>query len=81
MAEKEKKSFTLPTMKIGSISSGQAPARKAEVAQNLKEIKKTSFNLPLDLYRDLKQLAVAEDKTLGDLVEEALQDVIRKYGN
>lgn len=33
-----------------------------------------------EIYRALKLLAAAEDRRIGDLVEEAVTDLVRKYG-
>ncbi|MGD9158971.1 MAG: hypothetical protein PVG39_11230 [Desulfobacteraceae bacterium] len=32
-----------------------------------------------DRIKDLKHLAVDTDKSLGELLEEAIQDIVRKY--
>ncbi len=44
--------------------------------------KKKVFSTRVDENRikDLKHLAVDEDRSLGDLLEEAVQDLLEKYG-
>ncbi len=42
--------------------------------------RQVSFRLEPNIIRQLKFLAVEEDKTLTDLIYEALQDLLRKYG-
>ncbi len=44
--------------------------------------KKKVFSTRVDEARikDLKHLAVDEDRSLGDLLEEAVQDLLKKYG-
>ena len=43
-------------------------------------IKKTfSTRIDLDRLKALKHLAVDEDKSIGTLLEEAIDDLIRKY--
>ena len=34
-----------------------------------------------DRIKDLKHLAVDTDKSLGQLLEEAIQDIVKKYRN
>jgi predicted transcriptional regulator len=43
------------------------------------EKKVFSTRLDCDLVRKLKHLAVDEDESLGDLLEEAVQDLLKKY--
>ena len=42
---------------------------------------KKVFSTSIDTIRikDLKHLAVDTDKTLGDLLEEAIKDIVKKY--
>jgi len=40
-----------------------------------------STSIDADRIKDLKHLAVDTDKTLGDLLEEAIQDLVEKYRN
>ena len=42
-----------------------------------KKVFSTSINA--DRIKDLKHLAVDTDKTLGDLLEEAINDIVKKY--
>jgi hypothetical protein len=42
-----------------------------------KKVFSTSINA--DRIKDLKHLAVDTDKTLGDLLEEAIKDIVEKY--
>ena len=42
-----------------------------------KKVFSTSINA--DRIKDLKHLAVDTDKTLGDLLEEAIKDIVQKY--
>lgn len=41
---------------------------------------KTSINLPSDLIQQVKFLAVAQERDYSELHEEALRDLIEKYG-
>jgi hypothetical protein len=38
-----------------------------------------STSIDADRIKDLKHLAVDTDKTLGDLLEEAIKDIVEKY--
>jgi hypothetical protein len=38
-----------------------------------------STSIDADRIKDLKHLAVDTDKTLGDLLEEAINDIVKKY--
>jgi len=38
-----------------------------------------STSIDADRIKDLKHLAVDTDKTLGDLLEEAIKDLVKKY--
>ena len=38
-----------------------------------------STSIDADRIKDLKHLAVDTDKTLGDLLEEAIKDIVQKY--
>ena len=38
-----------------------------------------STSIDVDRIKDLKHLAVDTDKTLGDLLEEAIKDLVKKY--
>ena len=38
-----------------------------------------STSIDVDRIKDLKHLAVDTDKTLGDLLEEAIKDIVQKY--
>jgi hypothetical protein len=38
-----------------------------------------STSIDTDRIKDLKHLAVDTDKTLGDLLEEAIKDLVEKY--
>ncbi len=38
-----------------------------------------STSIDADRIKDLKHLAVDTDKTLGDLLEEAIKDIVDKY--
>jgi len=38
-----------------------------------------STSIDADRIKDLKHLAVDTDKTLGDLLEEAILDIVQKY--
>ena len=38
-----------------------------------------STSIHADRIKDLKHLAVDTDKTLGDLLEEAIKDIVKKY--
>ena len=38
-----------------------------------------STSIDADRIKDLKHLAVDTDKTLGDLLEEAINDIVEKY--
>jgi NRPS condensation-like uncharacterized protein len=38
-----------------------------------------STSIDADRIKDLKHLAVDTDKTLGDLLEEAIMDIVQKY--
>jgi len=38
-----------------------------------------STSIDADRIKDLKHLAVDTDKTLGDLLEEAIKDLVEKY--
>jgi len=38
-----------------------------------------STSIDTDRIKDLKHLAVDTDKTLGDLLEEAIKDIVKKY--
>jgi hypothetical protein len=38
-----------------------------------------STSIDADRIKDLKHLAVDTDKTLGDLLEEAIKDIVKKY--
>jgi hypothetical protein len=40
---------------------------------------KATFRMPLDLFWDLKQLAVDQRTNVTDLVNEALLDLLAKY--
>ena len=42
--------------------------------------KQVSFRLEPNIIKQLKFLAVEEDKTLTKLLYEALQDLLKKYG-
>ena len=44
-------------------------------------VNKKVFSTSIDAARikDLKHLAVDTDKTLGDLLEEAIKDIVQKY--
>jgi hypothetical protein len=43
------------------------------------ERKQVGFRLSVRLMKELRHLAVDEDKNLNDLVEEAIQDLLKKY--
>jgi hypothetical protein len=38
-----------------------------------------STSIDADRIKDLKHLAVDTEKTLGDLLEEAIKDIVQKY--
>ena len=38
-----------------------------------------STRIDADRLKDLKHLAVDTDKSLGNLLEEAIQDIVKKY--
>jgi predicted transcriptional regulator len=38
-----------------------------------------STSIDADRIKDLKHLAVDTDKTLGELLEEAIKDIVQKY--
>jgi len=38
-----------------------------------------STSIDTDRIKDLKHLAVDTDKALGDLLEEAIKDIVKKY--
>lgn len=79
----DNKNFTLPEMKIGSVSSRPASAQPSDRSPHVpaeSRVRKTSFNIPVDIYRGLRMLAVQDDRHIGDIVEEALLDVLRKHG-
>ena len=38
-----------------------------------------STSIDTDRIKDLKHLAVDTDKALGDLLEEAIKDIVQKY--
>jgi hypothetical protein len=38
-----------------------------------------STSIDADRIKDLKHLAVDTDKTLGELLEEAINDIVKKY--
>ena len=38
-----------------------------------------STSIDADRIKDLKHLAVDTDKTLGDLLEETIKDIVQKY--
>ena len=38
-----------------------------------------STSIDADRIKDLKHLAVDTDKTLGDLLDEAIKDIVQKY--
>ena len=46
------------------------------------ETKRKSYNttLRIDLIKKLKILAAEEDKRANDLLEEAIEDLLKKYG-
>ena len=44
-----------------------------------KERKQCGLRLEVDLVRKLQHLAVDEGKRMNDLVEEAIQDLLKKY--
>lgn len=77
----DNKDFNLAQLKIGSISTGRGGTNKAkkDERQDSNEKKKTSFNIPMFIYRDLRKLAAQEDRKVGDIVEEALLDILKKY--
>jgi predicted transcriptional regulator len=45
----------------------------------MKTRKTFSTRIDTECLKDLKHLAVDEDKSLGELLEEAIKDLIRKY--
>lgn len=70
--------FSLPHMNISSTHRG---FHSEEIQRNGANdaVKKTSFNIPVELYRRLKTLSIESDRKLCDLLEEALYDLLEKY--
>ena len=46
----------------------------------MREKKVLSTRLDEDRIKELKHLAVDTDRSLGSLLEEAIQDLLKKYG-
>lgn len=44
------------------------------------ERKTVTTSLEIELMKQLKHLAVDTDKALNDLLEEAIRDLLKKYG-
>jgi predicted DNA-binding protein len=42
------------------------------------EVKRTSFNMPIDIHNKLKMLAIAKKTTQSQLIEEYLREGIEK---
>jgi len=47
--------------------------------ENMGEKKVFSTRIDEELIKKLKHLAVDEDKSLGNLLEEAIQEILKKY--
>jgi predicted DNA-binding protein len=43
------------------------------------EKKQTGARIPPELYRRLKVLAAQHDRRIGELVQEAIEDLLKKY--
>jgi hypothetical protein len=45
----------------------------------MEETKQVGARISADLYRRLRVLAAERDRTIGDLLQEAVKDLLRKY--
>jgi len=47
--------------------------------KNIKNRKTYSHSLDQDLMKEIKHLAVDEDRNVNDMLEEAMRDLVKKY--
>ena len=47
--------------------------------KNIKNRKTYSHTLDQDLMKEIKHLAVDEDRNVNDMLEEAMRDLVKKY--
>lgn len=69
--------FSLPRMNM--TSSHQILHSVNEQEERSEAVKKTSFNIPIELYRRFRTLSIESDRKLCDLLQEALYDLLEKY--
>ena len=62
----------------GCLIASQITANETDI-QIMAKKKVFSTSIDSDRIRDLKHLAVDTDKSLGNLLEEAIKDIVKKY--